>query len=34
MINDSQRIRHILEAIRKIEEVTACTQEEFTASFL
>ncbi|MBQ7652266.1 MAG: DUF86 domain-containing protein [Victivallales bacterium] len=34
MINDCQRIRHILEAIRKIYEATTCTQEEFLASSL
>lgn len=34
MINDCQRIRHILEAIRKISEATSCTQDDFLASSL
>ena len=32
MMNDSQRIGHILQAIGKINEATSCKQEEFLAS--
>ena len=34
MINDRQRIAHILQAISKIVEATSCTREEFLASSL
>lgn len=34
MINDTQRIAHILQAIAKIVEATSCTREEFLASSL
>ena len=34
MINDRQRIDHILEAIGKIIEATSCAREEFLSSFL
>lgn len=34
MINDKQRIAHIMQAIAKISEATACTREEFLASSL
>ena len=34
MINDSQRIAHILQAIDKIKEATSCSKEEFLASAL
>ncbi len=34
MINDSQRIGHILLAIEKIKEATSCTEDEFIASSL
>ena len=34
MINDSQRIAHILQAIGKIKEATSCSKEEFLASAL
>ena len=34
MTSDSLRIDHILNAIKKINDATACTQEEFLASVL
>lgn len=34
MTNDKQRIAHILRAIGKINDATACHREEFLASVL
>lgn len=34
MINDKQRIAHILQAIAKTVEATSCTRDEFLASSL